>query len=160
MRFVSTVAPWSIGMAALFFFAFGAPVFGQSLFEDQPEDAPLTAAEKAVGEKESIFCPTMKTGQVCTHGTAAILGLTGKDAEEWTVWARKYNSTVNDATEQLFEDAATKLSPPQMELLKAWFAIGWNTRINAILYGKQLDNLDAAQIEAVKELNPRRDRTE
>ena len=79
MRFVWNVAPWSIAMAALCLFAFGAPVFGQSLFEDQPEDAPLTAAEKAAGEKESIFCPTMKTGQVCTHGTAAILGLTGKE---------------------------------------------------------------------------------
>ena len=164
MRFASTVLP----MAALFFFAFGAPVFGQSLFDDQPaqhagheanEDAPLTPAQVAAGEKESIFCPTMKTGQVCTHGTAAILGLKGKDAEEWTVWARKYNKAVNEATEALFQDAATKLTPQQMELLKAWFAIGWNTQINAILYGKQLDNVEAAQIEAVKQLNPRRDRT-
>ena len=101
----------------------------------------------------------MKVGQVCSHGTAAILGLTGDDAKEWTVWARKYNRAVNEATEQLFQDASAKLNPKQMELLKAWFAIGWNTQINAILYGKQLDNLGAAQIEAVKELNPRRNRT-
>ena len=147
-------------MLALSFFAFGGPAFGQSLFDDQPEDAPLTPAQIAAGEKESIFCPTMRPGQVCTHGTAAILGLTGKDAEEWTVWARKYNRTVNEATEQLFQDATTKLDPKQMELLKAWFAVGWNPQINAILYGKALDNLETAQIESVKELNPRRDRKE
>ncbi len=165
---------WSVAaMAAICLFVWNGPAFGQNLFEDQPaaghagheaeaqrNDAPLTAAQKAAGEKESIFCPTMKTGQVCTHGTAAILGLTGKDAEEWTVWARKYNATVNAATEQLFQDAATKLNPKQMELLRAWFAIGWNTQINAILYGKALDNLGAAQIDSVKQMNPRRDRNQ
>ena len=109
------------------------------------EDKPLTEAQKAAGEKEPIFCNSMKVGQVCTHGTAAILGLKGADAEEWTTWARKYNKTVNDATEQLFKDAAAKLSPEQMDLLKAWFAVGWNPEINAILYGKGLDQVgDAA----------------
>ena len=163
MRFASIFAP----MAAVFFFAFGVPLFGQSLFESLPavehaeqERGPLTPEQIAAGEKESIFCPTMRPGQVCTHGTAAILGLKGKDAEEWTVWARKYNRTVNAATETLFQDAATKLNPQQMELLKAWFAIGWNIQLNSILYGKQLDNLNAAQIDAVKELNPKRNRTE
>jgi hypothetical protein len=153
MRFVLNLAP----MLALFAFAFGMPVHGQNLFEQHAghegrEDAPLTAAQRAAGDKESIFCPTMKTGQVCTHGTAAILGLTGKDAEEWTVWARKYNQTVNQATEQLFQDASTKLNPKQMELLKAWFAIGWNNQINAILYGKSLDKLDSADLESVKQM--------
>ena len=156
MRFVSNLAP----MLALFAFAFGMTAYGQNpnLFATQPaaheghEDAPLTAAQKAAGDKESIFCPTMKTGQVCTHGTAAILGLTGKDAEEWTVWARKYNQTVNQATEQLFKDASTKLNPKQVELLKAWFAVGWNVQINSILYGKSLDKLDTADLESVKQM--------
>jgi len=94
----------------------------------------------------------MKVGQVCSHGTAAILGLTGADAEEWTTWARKYSKAVNDATEQLFQDASTKLNPQQMELLKAWFAIGWNTQINALLYGKGLDQLEGAQIDTVNEM--------
>ena len=92
----------------------------------------------------------MKVGQVCSHGTAAILGLTGADAEEWTTWARKYNKAVNDATEQLFKDASAKLNPKQMELLKAWFASGWNERINALLYGKGLDKMETAQIDSVK----------
>ena len=97
----------------------------------------------------------MKVGQVCSHGTAAILGLKGADAEEWTTWARKYNKAVNEATEQLFKDASTKLKPEQMELLKAWFAIGWNTQINALLYGKGLDSLEEAEIDSVKEMNKR-----
>ena len=94
----------------------------------------------------------MKVGQVCSHGTAAILGLQGADADEWTTWARKYNKAVNDATEQLFKDASAKLNPKQMELLKAWFAIGWNTQINALLYGKGLDKLESAQTDSVKEI--------
>jgi hypothetical protein len=94
----------------------------------------------------------MKVGQVCSHGTAAILGLTGPEAEEWTTWARKYNKAVNDAIEQLFKDAASKLNPRQMELLKAWFAVGWNPQINALLYDKGLDKLEEAQIDSVKEM--------
>ena len=93
----------------------------------------------------------MKVGQVCSHGTAAILGLKGADADEWTIWARKYNKAVNDATEQLFKDASVKLNPKQMELLKAWFAVGWNTQINALLYGKDLDKLDTAETDSVKQ---------
>jgi hypothetical protein len=131
------------------FWALGAAAYGQDLFQ-QRNDAPLTAEQKAAGEKEPIFCPTMKVGQMCTHGTAAILGLTGADADEWTAWARKYNKSVNEATEQLFEDASGKLDAKQMELLKAWFAIGWNPQINSILYGKDLDNLENAQTDSVK----------
>src|SRR3989337_151841 len=94
----------------------------------------------------------MKVGHVCAHGTAAILGLQGAEAEEWTTWARKYNKAVNDATEQLFRDASAKLNPRQMELLKAWFAIGWNPQINALLYGKGLDKLENAPSDAVPEM--------
>jgi hypothetical protein len=97
----------------------------------------------------------MKVGQVCSHGTAAILGLKGPEAEAWVALARQYNKTVNDATEQLFKDAATKLNPKQMELLKAWFAVGWNPKINELLYGKGLDKLDTAEIDSVKAMDKR-----
>ena len=99
----------------------------------------------------------MKVGQVCSHGTAAILGLNAEDTKEWTAWARKYNRAVNEATEQLFKDASAKLNPQQMEVLKAWFAIGWNPQINKILYGMGLDNMDTAKIDEIKEMNPKRD---
>ena len=65
MRSASIFAP----MAALLFFALGAPVFAQSLFETLPaaeaEQAqaeqeeelrgPLTPEQKAAGMRESIF---------------------------------------------------------------------------------------------------------
>ena len=45
-------------MLALFVFTFGLRAFGQDLFEQQNaqrEDAPMTAEQKAAGDKESIF---------------------------------------------------------------------------------------------------------
>lgn len=59
MRFTLNAAP----MLALFFFTLGLPAFGQNqnLFETQPaahaghDDGPLTADQKAAGERESIF---------------------------------------------------------------------------------------------------------
>jgi hypothetical protein len=58
------LAPNVVPLLALFLFAFGLPALGQNpnLFETQPaathaghNDAPLTDAQKAAGEKESIF---------------------------------------------------------------------------------------------------------
>ncbi|MSO20810.1 MAG: hypothetical protein EXQ56_10185 [Acidobacteria bacterium] len=141
-----------VPMVALLAFAFGTSAFGQDLFSEQSKESKSEAAKETsrADGKESIFCPTMKTGQVCTHGTAAILGLKGADAEEWTVWARKYNKAVDVATLQLFQDAAVKLTPKQLELLKAWFAIGWNEQMNNLLYGRNLDNLETAKTEGLK----------
>ncbi len=96
------------------------------------------AALELTTEPEHIFCPTMKTGQICTHGTAANLGMTGEKMQEWQAIARAYNRKVDAATEQLFRDAEATLTPDKVELLKAWFAVGMNPEINEILYGKGL----------------------
>ena len=103
-----------------------------------------TVSPDQVSEPEHIFCPTMKTGQLCTHGTAANLGLTGEAMEEWRAIARIYNQRVNAATEQLFRDAEATLMAEQVELLKAWFAVGLNPEINGLLYGKGLYGKAAA----------------
>jgi hypothetical protein len=95
-------------------------------------------AAAAAAKEEDIFCPTMKTGQLCTHGTSATLGLKGQDDEKWVAIARKYNRAVDTATVQLFKDAETVLTPKQQELLKAWFAVGLNPEINRVLYKKGL----------------------
>ena len=85
-----------------------------------------------------IFCSTMKTGQLCTHGTANNLGLSGQKQEQWIEFARKYNRAVDAATLQLFKDAEGVLTPAQLTQLKAWFAVGLNPQINQILYSKGL----------------------
>ena len=86
----------------------------------------------------AIFCPTMKTGQLCSHGTANVLGLTGGKQEKWLEIARKYDRSVDAATLQLFKDAESVLTPAQMVQLKAWFAVGLNPQINELLYSKGL----------------------
>jgi hypothetical protein len=80
----------------------------------------------------------MKTGQLCSHGTSNVLGLTGAKQEKWVEIARKYNKTVDAATLQLFKDSEGVLPPAQMAQLKAWFAIGLNPQINELLYSKGL----------------------
>ena len=95
------------------------------------------AVAEAVTE-EHIFCPTMKAGQLCSHGTAATLGVTDVDNDRWVEIAKKYNRAVNAATLELFQDAESVLTPAQQELLKAWFAVGLNPEINQLLYEKAL----------------------
>jgi len=86
----------------------------------------------------AIFCPTMKTGQLCTHGSANVLGLSSGKQEKWEEMARKYDRAVDAATLQLFKDAETVLTPAQMVQLKAWFAVGLNPQIDQLLYSKGL----------------------
>jgi N-acetylglutamate synthase/N-acetylornithine aminotransferase len=101
----------------------------------QPKQANTSAADQ---KDIDIFCSTMKTGQLCTHGTANNLGLSGQKQEQWTEFARKYNKAVDAATLQLFKDAEGVLTPAQLTQLKAWFAVGLNPQINQILYSKGL----------------------
>ena len=98
------------------------------------ESAAVVSAEDDV----AIFCPTMKTGQLCSHGTANLFGLTGNKQEKWVEIARKYDRSVDAATLQLFKDAENVLTPAQMVQLKAWFAVGLNPQINELLYSKGL----------------------
>lgn len=85
-----------------------------------------------------VFCPTMKTGQLCSHGTANIFGFKDDKAEQWMVLSRKYNKAVDAATLELFKDAESVLTPDQLKQLKAWFAVGLNPQINDLLYSKGL----------------------
>jgi hypothetical protein len=107
----------------------------------QEASQPPVATPAPEQEREDIFCSTMKTGQLCSHGTAANLRLTGDKEKEWIALARKYNAAVDTATEQLFKDAENVLAPDQLALLKAWFAVGLNPKINQILYESELPAL-------------------
>ncbi|MCZ6750641.1 MAG: hypothetical protein O7E51_02295 [Acidobacteria bacterium] len=85
----------------------------------------------------TIFCPTMTTGQLCSHGTADALKLSGAKRESWVAAARRYNKAVDAATKQLQEDMKSALTPEQLALVELWFAEGLNPEINRILAAKQ-----------------------
>src|SRR5689334_11036310 len=102
------------------------------------EAAASKNAGSASVEDKDIFCPTMKTGQLCTHGTTNVLGVSAANQAKWVEIARKYNKAVDGATVQLFKDAEGVLTPAQLVQLKAWFAIGLNPQINEILGAKGL----------------------
>jgi hypothetical protein len=89
-------------------------------------------------QSESIFCPTMTTGQLCTHGSANNLGLTGARVDQWREIARKYNKAVETATGQLLEEARGVLTPEELAHLERWFAEGLNREINQMLHAKGL----------------------
>ena len=101
-------------------------------------------------DREEIFCSSMKTGQLCAESTAKILGLTGAQAEAWKSLVRTYNQSADFASAQLMKDADAKLTPQQKEVLKAWFAIGWNEQINQLLYQRNLDDLKTADTKGLK----------
>ena len=122
----------------------GAIVSYAQQHEHSQMASPSPAAAPASEDMEHIFCPTMKTGQMCSHGTAATLGLQGPEADAWIALAKKYNGAVNAATLQLFKDAEGVLNPEQLAQLKAWFAVGLNPQINELLYTKGLGRKTAA----------------
>lgn len=80
-----------------------------------------------------IYCPTMKTGQLCSHGTTEALQLSGATAEQWLAAVRRYNRAVDEATKQLQLEAKTVLTPQQLTEVERWFAVGLNPQINQIL---------------------------
>jgi len=124
-------------LAGLIFLAAAFASYAQQ-HDHAAQTKPATSAAAAEKPDIDIFCSTMKTGQLCTHGTANNLGLTGQKQEQWVELARKYNKTVDVATLQLFKDAEGVLTPQQLAQLKAWFAVGLNPQINDILYKKGL----------------------
>ena len=114
----------------------GASTASDAVSEAMSEEMAATSHEH--DNEVAIFCPTMKTVQLCSHGTMNILQLKGAQGDQWLALARKYNKAVDTATLQLFKDAEGTLSKEQLELLKAWFAVGLNPEINELLYGKGL----------------------
>jgi len=49
-------------------------------------------AQESAGEKHSeVFCSAKKTAQLCNHGTADLLKLSGSKRERWTNITNSYN---------------------------------------------------------------------
>jgi hypothetical protein len=101
----------------------------------KPAAAKPAAVKPAVAAAETpeVFCGTMKTGQLCSHGTPTALGLTPEQTKVWVAAVRTYNKAVNDATLALQADAKGTLSAAQMAEVDRWFAVGVNPQINQLL---------------------------
>jgi hypothetical protein len=121
----------------LFAFALGALVLAAPAAQEHDHSAPAAAkpaAAPAMAEhRPEIFCGTMKTGQLCSLGTATLLGLTPANREAWLTAVRTYNREVNAAITKLQAQAKTTLSPAQVQEVNSWFAIGINPQINQLL---------------------------
>src|SRR5438128_1231800 len=119
-----------------------ALVLNMVSFAQEHDHSAHAAQSKTAGssspDDNDIFCPTMKTGQLCTHGTTNVLGVAAVKQAKWVEVARKYNKAVDAATLQLFKDAEPVLAPAQLAQLKAWFAVGLNPQINLLLAEKGL----------------------
>jgi len=97
-------------------------------------------ATSASDEAPGVFCPTMKTGQLCSHGTSDLLKLTGDDRDKWIAAVRRYDKAVDAATVQLQQDAKNLLTAEQSAEVERWFAKGLNPEINKILLSKNVQN--------------------
>ena len=133
-----------MGMSAVSLFAQKtADHKGSSAVAHEHGAAATSKTEDEIG----VFCPTMKTGQLCSRGTANIFQFKDDKAEQWMKLSRKYNKAVDAATLQLFKDAESVLTPDQLKQLKAWFAVGLNPEINQLLYSKGLEPAPTAKHE-------------
>jgi hypothetical protein len=109
-------------------------IAGGALYAQQhAEHQPAPAKPAAAAEPPEVFCGTMKTGQLCSHGTTSALGLTPEKRDAWVAAVRKYNRTVNDATMQLQAEAKAVLSAAQLAEVERWFAVGMNPQMNQLL---------------------------
>lgn len=93
--------------------------------------AQTPAAPSAEGPR--IFCPTLKTGQLCPNGTSEALALAGAKREAWIAAIGRYNKAVDEATKQLQAEAKPLLTPAELAEVERWFAQGLNPQINRLL---------------------------
>ncbi len=113
-------------------------LFAVGTFHGQEHSAGQQAKQpKAMSSMDgAVFCPMKSTGQLCNHGTAYLLKLTGAKRQSWTEIANRYNKAVEAATKQLLQEAKVGLSPEQLELVEKWFSRGLNPEINRLLATK------------------------
>lgn len=148
--------PLSSSLITLLALSSGAALFGQAP-ANSPNSGGLAAGPSGVAgvasvagtARKEIYCSSMQTGQLCPDDTATILGLNGAQAEAWKAILGKYNKAADEAAAQLQKDSAAKLTPEQMAVLKAWFAVGWNAEINKMLHQRNLDDITKADTKGL-----------
>ena len=118
--------------------ALGSLVLAAPIAQEHDHSAPAAAKPAArpaaaAEHRPEVFCGTMKTGQLCSLGTATLLGLTPENREAWLAAVRVYNREVNAAITKLQAEAKTTLSAAQVAEVNSWFAVGINPQINLLL---------------------------
>ncbi len=76
--------------------------------------------------RHPVFCPVKSTGQLCNHGTAAILSLKGDKRTQWYTMVQEYNRTVQSAQNRFIEQARRLLPPAELAQVQKWFAARQN----------------------------------
>ena len=94
------------------------------------------AQESAVEKRSEVFCSAKKTGQLCNHGTADLLKLSGSKREQWTKITNRYNTRVEAATQDLLKEAKTLLSPEELAQVQIWLDKARNAELNKLLAAK------------------------
>jgi hypothetical protein len=112
------LATYAIGLAMFFVWAGGSPraAFGQCC------RMPSKASASREPSSNPVFCPVKSAGQLCDHGTAAILSLKGEKRAQWSKMVEEYNRTVQSAQNRFVEQARKVLPPDQLVQVQKWFA--------------------------------------
>lgn len=107
-----------IVLVLLFLTAGGSliPVLGQC---GPPRPKPATSQDPS---RNPVFCPVKSVGQLCDHGTAAILKLKGEKRAQWYRMVQEYNRAVQSAQDRFVEQARSVLPPVEYAQVQKWFA--------------------------------------
>lgn len=99
-------------------------VVGSAPRQVQAQCCPLPVKVKpaTAASSDPVFCPVKSTGQLCDHGTAALLKLSGETRARWVAAVRDYNRAVEAAQRRLVGEAGRFLSAQEVAQLQAWLA--------------------------------------
>jgi hypothetical protein len=87
---------------------------------------PSKASASRDPSRPPVFCPVKSAGQLCDHGTAAILSLKGEKRAQWYKMVEEYNRTVQSAQNRFVEQARKVLQPAELAQVQKWFAARQN----------------------------------
>lgn len=103
---------------ALLIAALGWTAYAQKPHSSQP------------AEKAEIFCEAKSAGQLCTHGTLAVLKLSDEKQQKWIEASQRYNAAIETATKQFLTEAKAILPADDFAKVEKWFDKSVNAQIN------------------------------
>lgn len=95
--------------------------------------AQQAASNEGQKKPAQIFCNAKKAGQLCNHGTADVLKLSGAKRERWTQLVNRYNQRVEEASKELLSEAKSLLSAEEYAQVETWLDRARNAELNRLL---------------------------